>query len=345
MIIILKNDVAEEDVRTIVKVVIDGGFREAKLVYGCGNAALNCLSQLSDNRKATLKAHLESLPNVEAVMIVDTPLRLVSRKYHLNDLTVQVNDRAVGGNKLIVIAGPCAVENKRQILAAAKAVKDSGADMLRGGAFKPRTSPYEFQGLEERGLKFLAEAKQATGLPIVTEVMCSDEVGLVAKYADVLQVGARNMQNFQLLKTLGRIKKPVLLKRGLAATLDEFLGAAEYILAGGNNRLILCLRGVGGKLFASGGKTRNIPDLGDLPVLKGMTHLPVLFDPSHAGGRRELVEPLSLAAICLGADGLIIEVHPDPDQALCDGAQSLNPVQFAQLMVKARVIAKAVGKS
>ena len=153
------------------------------------------------------------------------------------------------------------------------------------------------------------------------------------------------MQNFQLLKTLGRIKKPVLLKRGLAATLDEFLGAAEYILAGGNNRLILCLRGVGGKLFASGGKTRNIPDLGDLPVLKGMTHLPVLFDPSHAGGRRELVEPLSLAAICLGADGLIIEVHPDPDQALCDGAQSLNPVQFAQLMVKARVIAKAVGKS
>lgn len=342
MIIILKNDIEVKDVRIITEEAVKGGFSKVTPVYGDDNVALNCLGKLSENRKATLKIHLEGLPKVEAVMIVDTPLRLSSRKYHQEDLIVQVNGGAIGGGKLVVIAGPCAVESENQILTTARAVKESGANMLRGGAFKPRTSPYDFQGLEETGLKLLAQARQETSLPIVTEVMSPDKVSLVADYADVLQVGARNMQNFDLLRELGKIKKPILLKRGLAATIDELLGAAEYILAGGNNRVIFCLRGMGGKLFAGGGKTRNIPDIGDIPVLKVITHLPVLFDPSHAGGVRELVEPLALAAIGAGADGLIIEVHENPDQALCDGAQSLSPQQFASLMVKARAIAGVV---
>ena len=345
MIIILKSNTIETDVKMIAKEVVKGGFKKVTPVYGDGSTVLNCVGKLSEDRKVTLKAYLEGLPNVETVMIVGTPLRLSSRRYHPADLIVRVNGVAVGGSKLIIIAGPCAVESRKQILTAAKEVQENGADMLRGGAFKPRTSPYDFQGLGERGLKLLVEAKQATGLPIVTEVMCPGKIKLVEKYADVLQVGARNMHNFKLLEALGKTKRTILLKRGLAATLNELLGAAEYILAGGNNRVILCLRGIGGQLFAGGGKTRNIPDLGDIPVLKSMTHLPVLFDPSHAGGRRELVEPLSLAAIGAGADGLIIEVHPDPDQALCDGAQSLNKAQFRELMKKAGVIAKAVGKS
>lgn len=345
MIVILKNEVAAGGIKLIIQEAINGGFKKVTPVYGDGNTVLNCVGQLPDDRKATLKAHLEDLPNVEKVVIVDTPLRLGSRKYHPENLVVQVNGHgAVGGGGLTVIPGPCAVENIRQILATAKSVKESGASMLRGGAFKPRTSPYDFQGLEEAGLKFLAEARQQTGLSVVTEVMCSDEVKLVAKYADVLQVGARNMQNYRLLRELGRIKKPVLLKRGLAATIDELLGAAEYILSGGNNRVILCLRGIGGKLFGGGGMTRNIIDVCDIPVIKAKSHLPVIFDPSHACGRRDMIEQVSLAAICLGADGLMIEVHPNPDQAQSDGAQSLNPAQFAQLMGKVRTVAKAMGK-
>lgn len=344
MIIILTSGIKPEEVKMITSEVIEGGFNKVTPVYGDGNVALNCLGKLSEDRKMALKVHLETLSNVDAVMIVDTPLRLGSRKYHQEDLIVQVNGGAIGGGKLVVIAGPCAVESENQILTTARAVKESGANMLRGGAFKPRTSPYDFQGLGTEGLKLLAQARKLTGLPVVTEVMSSDMVGVVADYADVLQVGARNMQNFDLLRNLGKIQKPILLKRGPAATIDELLGAAEYILAGGNNRVILCLRGVGGKLFAGGGKTRNIPDIGDIPVLKGITHLPVLFDPSHAGGVRELVEPLALAAIGAGADGLIIEVSENPDQALCDGAQSLNPKQFAQLMKKARAITGVLEK-
>lgn len=340
MIIILKSDIEAKDVRMITMEAVKGGFIKVTPVYGDGNTVLNCVGKLPEDRKATLKAHLEELPQVEAVMVVDTPLRLGSRKYHPKDLVVQVNGKAVGGGGLVVIAGPCAVESEKQILVTAKVVKESGADMLRGGAFKPRTSPYDFQGLKEAGLKLLAQAKRATGLPIVTEVMSPDKVGLVAEYADVLQVGARNMQNYDLLRELGEIKKPVLLKRGLAATIDELLGAAEYILAGGNNRVILCLRGVGGKLFGGGGFTRNIIDIGDIPVVKLKSHLPVIYDPSHACGRRDMIEAVSLAAICAGADGLMIEVHYDPDQAQSDGAQSLNPQQFAQLMEKARAIAK-----
>jgi len=265
-----------------------------------------------------------------ATQTPQVPRELVSRAHHHQDSVVRVGNTCIGGGGFAVIAGPCSVESPDQLLETARAVKAAGAGLLRGGAYKPRTSPYSFQGLGEEGLKLLARARQVTGLPVVTEVMDTADIPLVESYADVLQVGARNVQNFSLLKKVGRCRKPVLLKRGLMTTVDEFLMSAEYILAAGNPRVILCERGI--RTFETA--TRNTLDLGAVCVLKERTHLPVIVDPSHAVGLRRFVGPLAKAALAVGADGVMIEVHCDPRRALCDGDQSLTPEQFAELMAE-----------
>ncbi len=285
-------------------------------------------------------AYFKSLPGVERVVPVDTAFKLVSRQMHPEDSRVQVGDVSVGGERIVVIAGPCAVESREQVMAVAKEVRRYGAVLFRGGAFKPRTSPYSFQGMGEEGLKILAEVKQVYGMPVVTEITSPAQADLVMKYVDVVQVGARNMQNFELLKSIGRLGKPVLLKRGLSATIEEWLMSAEYILAEGNENVILCERGI--RTFEP--YTRNTLDLSAIPVIKKLTHLPVIIDPSHATGSREKVSPMARAAIAAGADGLMIEVHNDPDRATSDGAQSLYPEQFGQLMRDLYVIAPLVDK-
>jgi len=268
------------------------------------------------------------------------PYRLASRLSHSAATIVRAGDVLVGGRSFVVIAGPCSVENELQLLSTARTVKDAGASMLRGGAFKPRSSPYSFQGLEEEGLKLLHAARRMTGLPVVTEVMDSEDIPLVASYADILQVGTRNSQNFSLLKKLGKAGKPVLLKRGLMTTLDEFLMSAEYILASGNDQVILCERGI--RTFETA--TRNTLDLSAIPVLKERTHLPVIVDPSHAVGHSRYVIPMARAAMAVGADGIMVEVHCDPEKALCDGDQSLDPEMFAQLMNELRSMAGLVSR-
>jgi 3-deoxy-7-phosphoheptulonate synthase len=282
----------------------------------------------------------ESLPGVDAVLPTRSPYRLASSDYRSEPTTVQVGDVSVGGSKTVVIAGPCSVEGRDQILTAATAVAEAGADMLRGGAFKPRTSPYSFQGLAEEGLKYLAEAREETGLPVVTEVMSPEAVSLVADHADVLQIGTRNMQNFSLLAAAGQSDKPVLLKRGMMSTIEEWLLSAEYILASGNPNVILCERGI--RTFETA--TRNTLDINAVPVVKEMSHLPVLVDPSHSTGKRSLVTPVSRAGIAAGADGLIIEVHPDPDHAQSDGYQSITPAALAELIEECRAVAGIVGR-
>jgi len=273
---------------------------------------------------------LEVFPGVEKVMPVLKPYKLVSREFKPEDTIIKIGDSLIGGDYFVVIVGPCSVESEEQVLATAEAVKDAGATMLRGGAFKPRSSPYSFQGLGEEGLKILAKARDVTGLPIATEVMDTRDVALVAKYADVLQVGARNMQNFQLLTEVGKQRKPVLLKRGFSSTIEELLMAAEYVAKAGNKNIILCERGI--RTFET--YTRNTLDISAIPLIKSLSHLPVIVDPSHATGRIDLVEPLSLAAIAAGANGLMIEVHRNPEEALCDGSQSLTPASFAEIMKK-----------
>ncbi|MEW6111272.1 MAG: 3-deoxy-7-phosphoheptulonate synthase [Thermodesulfobacteriota bacterium] len=266
------------------------------------------------------------------------PYRLASRAAHPRSTVVKVGDVLIGGPKFVVIAGPCSVESEYQLVSTAKAVKESGAAILRGGAFKPRTSPYSFQGLEEEGLKLLARAREVTGLPVVTEVMDSGDIPLIAKHADIVQVGARNIQNFSLLKKLGRINKPILLKRGLMTTLDEFLMSAEYILAAGNRNVILCERGI--RTFETA--TRNTLDLSAVPVLKERTHLPIIVDPSHAVGKARYVGPLCRAALAVGADGIMVEVHCNPSEALCDGEQSLTPLRFRDLMNELSTLANLI---
>ena len=267
-------------------------------------------------------------------------INLVSRKHRGENTVVNVNGVLIGTNKLIVMAGPCAVESREQLLDSAHIMRELGADILRGGAFKPRTSPYSFQGLAEVGLKLLAEARELTGMPIVTEVMDTQDLDLVSYYSDILQIGSRNMQNFSLLREAGKRGKPVLLKRGLAATLEEWLNAAEYIVSEGNDQVILCERGI--RTFET--YTRNTLDLSAVPAIKALTHLPVIVDPSHATGRWEMVNPLAKGALAVGADGLLIEVHPNPDKALCDGQQSLNPTNFHKLMQELKPLASAMGK-
>ncbi len=270
-------------------------------------------------------------PDVERIMRVQEPFKKASRKFHPANTVVDVCGTKIGdGKKFIVMAGPCSVETEEQILTVAKSVKNSGASILRGGAYKPRTSPYSFQGLELEGLELLKEARKETGLPIVTEIMCPSLVETFNENVDIIQVGARNMQNFDLLKELGKIKKPILLKRGLSATIEEWLMSAEYIMAGGNSNVILCERGI--RTFET--YTRNTLDLSAIPAIKKLSHLPVVVDPSHSAGMSWMVEPLSLAAMAVGADGIIVEVHNDPRNALCDGAQSLDLVQYENLMNK-----------
>ena len=271
---------------------------------------------------------LEATPGVEKAMRISAPYKFVSKEFKQERSRIRVNGAEIGGDEFVVMAGPCSVENEKQILETAQAVAAAGAKVLRGGAFKPRTSPYDFQGLALEGLKLLAKAREATGLAIVTEIMSETDVDQVAEYADVMQVGARNMQNFALLKALGKCPRPVLLKRGMSSTIKELLMSAEYITAHGNPNVILCERGI--RTFETA--TRNTCDIAAVPVLRELTHLPVILDPSHATGKRSLVPALSRAAVAIGADGLIVEVHPQPEKAMSDGAQSLRTEQFATMM-------------
>ena len=289
-----------------------------------------------------LQAHpVDAFPGVEKVMPILQPFKLVSRDFKSEDTVLEVDGVAIGGRKLVAIAGPCSVENRDGLIEIAKKVREAGGTMLRGGAFKPRTSPYSFQGLGEDGLKYLKEAKEVTGLPIVTEVMDTRDVELVEKYADIFQIGTRNMQNFNLLKAVGESRKAVLLKRGMSATIKELLMSAEYIASKGNYRIILCERGI--RTFEN--LTRFTLDLNAVPVIKKLSHLPVIVDPSHGTGYRDYVEAMAKAAVAAGADGLMIEVHPNPEAALSDGPQSLLPKQFAALIKEVRKVAQAVGRT
>ncbi|MDE3058421.1 MAG: 3-deoxy-7-phosphoheptulonate synthase, partial [Bacteroidota bacterium] len=300
------------------------GFQPHPIV-GTERTVIGCVGD--EREKSQLQA-LESADGVESVMPILKPFKLASKEWKKEKSVVNVGDLSIGNNQFVVMAGPCSVETREQIISTAEIVKSAGAQILRGGAFKPRTSPYSFQGLEEEGLKLLAEAREKTGLPFVTEVITPTDVSLVAQYADVLQIGARNMQNFALLKEVGRVRKPVLLKRGMSSTLKELLMSAEYIMSQGNYDVMLCERGI--RTFED--YTRNTCDLSAVPALKELSHLPVIVDPSHGTGVRSLIPPVSKAAVAIGADGLIIEVHPKPEEAYSDGAQSLRPEQFRKLM-------------
>ncbi len=290
-------------------------------------------------RKEQVMSHLAVLPGVESVTPISKPFKLTSRDFHPADTVVRVGGTSIGGGSLTLMAGPCSVEGRDQLLRTADAVAAAGATILRGGAFKPRTSPYSFQGLGMDGVRFLVEARERTGLPIVTEVMEPSQVEIVALHADILQVGARNMQNYSLLMAVGRTERPVMLKRGLSATIEEWLMAAEYIVSSGNPNVILCERGI--RTFET--YTRNTLDLAAVPLLHRLTHLPVIVDPSHATGKRWLVPPMALAAVAGGADGIMVEVHPDPDDALSDGEQSLTLEQFSDLAPLLRQIHGEVG--
>ena len=335
MIVVMKADSSEEQLKAVLGKVEKLGFKphlsrgEKKTIVGVvGNG------KMVDQEQFTM------LDGVDSVVRIMKPYKLAGREFKKEPTVVEVGKVKVGGDTVVVMAGPCAVESREQTLKAADAVAEAGATVLRGGAFKPRTSPYSFQGLGEEGLQILSAAKQKTGLPVVTEVTTPTVVELVASYADILQVGARNMQNFALLEAVGRTGKPVLLKRGMMSTIEELLMSAEYILSSGNPNVILCERGI--RTFETA--TRNTLDISAVPVIKGLSHLPVIIDPSHATGQRSLIEPMAKAAIAAGADGLIIEVHPDPDEALCDGAQSLYPADFARLMDQLRNIVEAIGR-
>jgi 3-deoxy-7-phosphoheptulonate synthase len=336
MIIVMKRKADQQELDSVIKWIESVGYK-AHVSRGVERTIIGAVGD--ERGKVVLKA-AENMPGVEKIMPILAPYKLASRETKEGNTVIRVGDVEIGGPKCVVMAGPCAVESEEQLMEAANVVKEAGASMLRGGAYKPRTSPYSFQGMGEEGLKLLARTREKTGLPIVTEVMRASEVGLVESYADVLQVGARNVQNFVLLKAVGLAKKPVLLKRGMMTTLEELLMSAEYIMASGNDNVILCERGI--RTFETA--TRNTLDISAVPVLKEKTHLPVIVDPSHAIGQWKFVLPLAKAAVAVGADGLLIEVHPDPDHALCDGAQSLKPDKFYNLMDEIESIAKIVRK-
>ncbi len=335
MIIVVKPDATAEQIDHIIKKIKDLGL-QAHVSKGTERTVIGAIGD-----EAILQSvPLEAIPGVEKVLPILKPFKLASREFRKEKTVIKVGREQIGGARIAVMAGPCAVENKTLLIEIAKEVKNAGANFIRGGAFKPRTSPYAFQGLEEVGLQYLADARERTGLPIVTEVMDPRDIDMIVKYADVLQIGARNMQNFRLLKEVGFCKKPVLLKRGISATIKEWLMSAEYIMSGGNHAVILCERGI--RTYETA--TRNTLDLSAVPVLKQMTHLPVIVDPSHAVGKWDLVAPMAKAAVAAGADGLLIEVHSNPEEALCDGEQSLKPKSFKQLMDELRPIAKALGR-
>jgi 3-deoxy-7-phosphoheptulonate synthase len=328
MIIVMKPGATKAQFNHVVKKIKEYGFR-AHPIVGTERTVIGCIG---DERGKTQLQSLEVAPGVESVMPILKPFKLASKEMRKEKTLVKVGKNVIGSSQFVVMAGPCSVETREQILKSAEIVKAAGAQMLRGGAFKPRTSPYSFQGLEEKGLRLLAEAREKTGLPFITEVITPTDVALVTEYADMLQIGARNMQNFALLKEVGKIHKPVLLKRGMSNTLKELLMSAEYIMSQGNYNVVLCERGI--RTFED--YTRNTCDLSAVPALKEMSHLPVIVDPSHGTGVRSLITPLSKAAVAVGADGLIIEVHPKPEEAYSDGAQSLMPKQFEKLMDEVR---------
>ena len=334
MIIVLRPETTEKEIEHIVERVTKLGLKP-HVSKGTERTIIGVIGP-EDILRST---PLEAFPGVEKVIPVLAPYKLVSREFKKENSVIDLGKGVkIGGTELVIIAGPCAVENYNSLYETAKIVKSHGAKALRGGAFKPRTSPYNFQGLGEEGLKYLKEAGDKFGLPTVTEVMDTRDVELVVRYADVLQIGARNMQNFNLLKEVGLTKKPVILKRGLSATVKEWLMSAEYILAGGNMNVILCERGI--RTFED--STRNTLDISAVPVVKALSHLPIIIDPSHASGRRDLVEPLAKAALAVGSAGLIIEVHIHPEDALSDGAQSLTPEGFGKMVPSLRAVAQAV---
>ena len=335
MIVVFKQNTPEKAIEELSRSISSMGVQVNKVV---GSEA-TILGIVGDTSNVDMKV-LEANENVERVMRVSEPYKKANRKFHPDPTIVKVGDTEVGGKQFTLIAGPCSVESEAQIVSVAKAVKNSGATMLRGGAFKPRTSPYSFQGLKYEGLELLKEARAETGLPIVTELMSPYDIDRFVKDVDVIQIGARNMQNFELLKELGKIDKPILLKRGLSATIEEWLMSAEYILSGGNPNVILCERGI--RTFET--YTRNTLDLSAIVAVKKVSHLPIIVDPSHATGKAWMVPALARAAIAVGADGLIIEVHNDPEHALCDGSQSIRPEQFDEVVRDLRTIAPVVGR-
>jgi 3-deoxy-7-phosphoheptulonate synthase len=337
MIIVLKSGASDADVDAVCRRVAELGY-EPHTIRGEFKTVIGAVGE--ERGGADLRV-LEAVECVESVMPVLQPFKLASREIRAEPTRVSVDGVLVGGPRVVVMAGPCSVESEFQVLEVAEAVKAAGASILRGGAWKPRTSPYAFQGLKGQGLKYLAEARKRTGLPIVTEVLETETVELVAEYADILQIGARNVQNFSLLRRVGQMGKPVLLKRGMATSIQEFLLSAEYVLAAGNPNVILCERGI--RTFET--STRFTLDLNAVPVMKKLSHLPVVVDPSHGTGHWDLVAPMAKAAVACGADGLIIEVHPKPEEALSDGPQSLKPAKFAQLMRELRPVAEAVGRT
>jgi 3-deoxy-7-phosphoheptulonate synthase len=337
MIVVMKPNASAKHIANVISRIEADGYR-AHLSEGDTQTVIGVVGE---SPTPLVEDNYATMEEVDKVVRISVPYKLTSRTFHPLDSLVPLNGTAVGDKKIVVIAGPCSVESREHIIEMACAVKEAGATALRGGAFKPRTSPYSFQGHGEKGLEWMAEAREITGLPIVTEVMEPELVPMVTQYADVLQVGARNMQNFALLNAVGKSQHTVLLKRGMSATIQELLMSSEYILSHGNSRVMLCERGI--RTFETA--TRNTSDINAIPVLKQATHLPVIFDPSHATGKWEYVESLALAGIAAGADGLIIEVHDKPEAAMSDGRQSLKPEKFAEMVRKMRRVAEAVGRA
>jgi 3-deoxy-7-phosphoheptulonate synthase len=337
MIVVMKYKSTAKDISDVIARIESDGYK-AHLSEG---EERTIIGVVGESPTPLREENYSTMNGVEKVVRISVPYKLASRQFHPNDTMVPLNGCQMGGNKVLVIAGPCSVESREQIIETACAVKEAGATALRGGAFKPRTSPYSFQGYGEKALEWLAEARQVTGLPIVTEVMDTAQVPMVCQYADVLQIGARNMQNFSLLNAVGESQHTILLKRGMSSTVEDLLMSAEYILSHGNTRVMLCERGI--RTFERA--TRNTFDVNAIPVLKAMTHLPVVADPSHGTGYSEYVEPIARAAVAAGADGLIVEVHLEPDKAVSDGRQSLKADQFKALVEQVQRIAVAVGRT
>ena len=338
MIVVMGRGHTQAQVDAVIAAIEEAGLR-GQISEGGERIVIGVVGD--SHTKELLRDRMEAMPGVESVVRILQPYKLVSREFHGGqDSTVWVGPVAIGGGRVVVIAGPCSVESREQVLETAAAVKAAGAQLLRGGAFKPRTSPYSFQGLEEDALKILAEARETTGLPIVTEAMDARQLELVVRYADMVQIGARNMQNYTLLRDVGRANHPVMVKRGPSATIEELLLAAEYVMAEGNPNVVICERGI--RTFEQ--YTRFTLDLNAVPVLKRLTHLPVLVDPCHGTGKWELVTPMARAAVAAGADGLLVEVHPDPAKALSDGPQQLTPPNFAAMMQELDAVALAVGR-
>ena len=336
MIVIMKADVKMNEVSAVIARIEDAGFR-VHLSEGEERTIVGVIG----NGRPLDRGQMERMSGVERCITILKPFKLANREFKPSGTTFPIKDNLIGGNEIVIMAGPCSVESREQIIETAIACKEAGAHILRGGAFKPRSSPYSFQGLGEEGLEYLAAAREATGMPIVTEVMEPSLVSLVSQYADVLQIGARNMQNYALLHAVGKSHHPVLLKRGMSNTMEEWLMSAEYILNHGNTRVMLCERGI--RTFER--YTRNTFDINAIPVMKQMSHLPVIADPSHATGKWEYVSAAAKAAVAAGADGLIIEVHPRPEEALSDGVQSLKPARFVTLVEQLKMVAQAVGRS